>query len=58
MVKKIRIREDPWVKSGEGYKLSEGLVRDLHNCGIFSLKDVSIGDYDCIGGSIWKSWNS
>jgi hypothetical protein len=50
----VRIGEDPWVSSREGYNLLEDPVNDLHDYGIYSLKDTSIGDSDHIGRSNWK----
>jgi hypothetical protein len=55
--KQVRIEEDPWVGSGEGYKLLNEMVNALHDQGIHSLKDAAIGDLDRTGRSEWKSAN-
>jgi hypothetical protein len=36
--KSIRNGEDPWINSGEGYKVVEGLVNFLHYSGIYSFQ--------------------
>jgi hypothetical protein len=42
--KSIRIGENPWVNSGEGFKLTKNLVNALHGRGIFTLWDAKFGD--------------
>jgi hypothetical protein len=49
--KSVRIGEDPWVCSGDGFKLSDDLVGDLHDQVIYSLWDARLGEMDHIGRS-------
>jgi hypothetical protein len=44
----------PWIGAGEGFKLSEDLIKDLHFRGVFSIWDAQLPEQDGVGRSKWK----
>jgi hypothetical protein len=52
---KVRLGEDPWVGSGNGFKFPKNMLNNIHSNGIIYLKDASIADLDRAVRSEWKT---